>query len=302
MNIGIDIGGSHIAIGLVEKDEIIEKIEIQINEKDKNQIEQFIEDTIVSNINILLRKNKKYLSNINKIGIAIPGTVENSKIIKNVVNLGIDEFNICERIKKYYPNTEIIVKNDAKCAAIAEELYGNMKEYKNGLFICLGTGVGGALFINGKLFEPQKYSGFEIGHMSIKQSGEKCKCGKIGCFDIYGSMKNFKIKLTQSLKMPANAISYQILPNLEGKTTNEAQKIINEYIENLAIGISNLINIFEPEITVIGGSFTYYQSILLEPLKEKIIKENLLFNKRKNINIVAAKLFNDAGIIGAGSL
>lgn len=102
MNIGIDIGGSHIAIGLVEKDEIIEKIEIQINEKDKNQIEQFIEDTIVSNINILLRKNKKYLSNINKIGIAIPGTVENSKIIKNVVNLGIDEFNICEKIKKYY--------------------------------------------------------------------------------------------------------------------------------------------------------------------------------------------------------
>ena len=302
MNIGIDIGGSHIAIGLVEKDEIIEKIEIQINEKDKNQIEQFIEDTIVSNINILLRKNKKYLSNINKIGIAIPGTVENSKIIKNVVNLGIDEFNICEKIKKYYPNTEIIVKNDAKCAAIAEKLYGNMKEYKNGLFICLGTGVGGALFINGKLFEPQKYSGFEIGHVSIKQSGEKCKCGKIGCFDIYGSMKNFKINLTQSLKMPANAISYQILPNLEGKTTNEAQKIINEYIENLAIGISNLINIFEPEITVIGGSFTYYQSILLEPLKEKIIKENLLFNKRKNINIVAAKLFNDAGIIGAGSL
>ena len=218
------------------------------------------------------------------------------------MNLGIDEFNICEKIKKYYPNTEIIVKNDAKCAAIAEKLYGNMKEYKNGLFICLGTGVGGALFINGKLFEPQKYSGFEIGHMSIKQSGEKCKCGKIGCFDIYGSMKNFKIKLTQSLKMPANAISYQILPNLEGKTTNEAQKIINEYIENLAIGISNLINIFEPEITVIGGSFTYYQSILLEPLKEKIIKENLLFNKRKNINIVAAKLFNDAGIIGAGSL
>ena len=135
MNIGIDIGGSHIAIGLVEKDEIIEKSEIQINEKDKNQIEQFIENTIVSNINILLKENKIYISDINKIGIATPGTVENSKIIKNVVNLGIDEFNICEKIKKYYPNTEIIVKNDAKCAAIAEKLYGNMKEYKNGLFI-----------------------------------------------------------------------------------------------------------------------------------------------------------------------
>lgn len=239
MNIGIDIGGSHIAIGLVEKDEILEKREIQIYEK--NKIEQFIEETIVSNINNLLREKNIYLSDIKKIGIATPGTVEDGQIIKNAVNLGIQEYNICKALKKYYPNTEIQVKNDAKCAAMAEKLYGNMKEYKSSLFICLGTGVGGALFINGKLFEPQKYSGLEIGHMSIKQSGEKCKCGKVGCFDIYGSMKNFKAKLTQSLGMPQNAISYEILPKLEGKITDEIQKIINEYVEKLAIGISNLI-------------------------------------------------------------
>ena len=302
MNIGIDIGGSHIAIGLVEKNEIIEKKEIQISEKEKKKIEQFIEDTIVSNINIMLREKNIYLSDIQKIGIATPGTVVDGEIIKNAVNLGIEEFNICKKLKRYYPNTEILVKNDAKCAAMAEKLYGNMKEYKNCLFICLGTGVGGALFLNGKLFEPEKYSGFEIGHMAIKQSGEKCKCGRVGCFDIYGSMKNFKAKLTAELKMPANSISYKILPKLEGRITNQVQKIINEYVENLVIGISNLINIFEPEIIVIGGSFTYYQSILLEPLKEKILKENLLFNKRESINIVAAKLFNDAGIIGAGNL
>lgn len=302
MNIGIDIGGSHIAIGLVKKDEILEKKEVQISEKEKKKIEQFIEDTIVSNINIMLTEKNIYLSDIQKIGIATPGTVINGETIKNAVNLGIEEFNICKKLKRYYPNTEILVKNDAKCAAMAEKLYGNMKEYKNCLFICLGTGVGGALFLNGKLFEPEKYSGFEIGHMEIKQSGEKCKCGNVGCFDIYGSMKNFKAKITNELKMPVNSISYKILPKLEGKITNEVQKIINEYVENLSIGISNLINIFEPEIIVIGGSFTYYQSILLEPLKEKILKDNLLFNKRENLNIVAAKLFNDAGIIGAGNL
>ena len=302
MNIGIDIGGSHIAIGLVKKDEILEKKEVQISEKEKKKIEQFIEDTIVSNINIMLTEKNIYLSDIQKIGIATPGTVINGEIIKNAVNLGIEEFNICKKLKRYYPNTEILVKNDAKCAAMAEKLYGNMKEYKNCLFICLGTGVGGALFLNGKLFEPEKYSGFEIGHMEIKQSWEKCKCGNVGCFDIYGSMKNFKAKITNELKMPVNSISYKILPKLEGKITNEVQKIINEYVENLSIGISNLINIFEPEIIVIGGSFTYYQSILLEPLKEKILKDNLLFNKRENLNIVAAKLFNDAGIIGAGNL
>ena len=97
MNIGIDIGGSHIAIGLVEKDEILEKREIQIYEK--NKIEQFIEETIVSNINNLLREKNIYLSDIKKIGIATPGTVEDGQIIKNAVNLGIQEYNICKALK-----------------------------------------------------------------------------------------------------------------------------------------------------------------------------------------------------------
>lgn len=301
MNIGIDIGGSHIGVGIVEKEKIISKKEINIKQSDKN-IEEFIEKNIANLVNLVLRENNLHIENIGKIGIATPGTIVNGKIITNVVNLGIKNLNLHEKLKKYFPKTEIIIKNDGKCAAIAEKLYGNMKNFDEGLFICLGSGVGGAVFTKGKLLESNKYSGYEIGHISIKKDGKLCKCGKRGCFDIYGSMKNFKIKLTNELEIPNKSISYDILPKLEGKRTKEVQNIIDEYIYNLSIGISNLINIFEPEIVVIGGSFSFYQSLLLEPLKEKIIKDNLLFNKRSSVNIVAAKLFNDAGIIGAGNL
>lgn len=302
MNIGIDIGGSHIAIGVVDKSDIIAKKEIQIKDEDKLRIEDFIEKTIVDNINIILKELKLEINSIEKIGVSCPGTVIENKIVKNIVNLGIETLNIYDILKKYYKDVKITIGNDGKCAAIAEKKYGNMKQYNDCLFICLGTGVGGAVYINGKLLESKYYSGYEIGHMVIQKNGIKCNCGRKGCFDIYGSMKNFKLKLTCELGIDSNAISYDILPKLECEVSKNVECIINEYVHNVSIGIANLINIFEPEIVVIGGSFTYYQSILLEPIKKEIINKNMLINKRKDINIVAAKLFNDAGIIGAANM
>ena len=105
--------------------------------------------------------------------------------------------------------------------------------------------------------------------------------------------------------MPIQSTSNEILPKLQQINKlelNSVEKIIQEYTENLSIGISNLINLFEPEIICIGGSFSYYESILLKPLKKKILEENMLFNKRKDIKIVCAKFLNDAGIIGAGNI
>lgn len=302
MKIGIDIGGSHIAAGLVENETIINKIELDITQKDKKNINLFLEFTIVKFINMILRKNKLYIWNIETIGIASPGTIINGKIITNVVNLGIERINIYNVLRKYYKYVDIKVQNDAKCAAIAEKKYGNMKNYEDCLFICCGTGVGGAVYLNDKLLEPKTNSGFELGHMIINKNGLLCNCGKRGCFDVYGSMKNFKKKITKEIGLKSSAVSYEILPKIEKNKNEKIMKIIDDYTTNLSIGISNLINIFEPEIIVIGGSFAHYESILLEPLKEKIIKEKLLFNKGDKINIVTAKFLNDAGIIGAANI
>ena len=140
--------------------------------------------------------------------------------------------------------------------------------------------------------------------MIIEKDGRECNCGKKGCFEKYGSMKSFKSELRKNLNFDDGVRGQDLLDmirkNKPGNKNYEIiEKTVEEYIKYLSIGISNLINIFEPEAVGIGGSFVYFQDVLLERLKKEIIKDNLLFNKRKEIIIEPALLGNDAGIIGA---
>ena len=202
---------------------------------------------------------------------------------------------------------KIKLQNDAKCAALAENKYGVLQEYNSSIFLTLGTGIGGAAIIDGKLAEGKCFSGYEFGHTTIDFNGEQCKCGKKGCFELYGSMKKFKATLKERLGLSQLVHSEQLLDLLKydnalEKNDARIKQVIEEYTESLAIGISNLINIFEPEAIGIGGSFTYFEEFLLEKLKNKIINGNLLFNPRSDIIIKSALLKNDAGIIGASML
>ena len=192
-----------------------------------------------------------------------------------------------------------MLQNDAKCAAIAEKQWGSLKEYDDALFLILGTGVGGAAFLQGELLIPKRYSGFEVGHMVIEKNGVKCNCGREGCFEVYGSMKRLKQKIKGEFglnSIDGKEIKEFMLKNKENKILNE---IIDTYIENLTIGIANLINIFEPEVIAIGGSFVHYKEILLEKLQDKLLERTELYNKDEIPKIVMAELENDAGIIGA---
>lgn len=201
----------------------------------------------------------------------------------------------------------IKLQNDAKCAAIAEHEYGVLQGYESSIFLTLGTGIGGAAIVDGKLLEGKCFSGYEFGHMTIEVNGEQCKCGKKGCFELYGSMKTFKRNFKEKLELSQFTHSEQLLDLLKydralEKHDERIKQVIDEYAESLAIGISNLINIFEPEAIGIGGSFTYFEEFLLEKLKEKLLNGNLLFNPRSDIIIKSALLKNDAGIIGASML
>lgn len=251
----------------------------------------------------------------------MPGIVSGGTINK-CVNLGISDYNIesklNEKFIKYanennkhekFKNLPLQIKlqNDAKCAAIAENKYGVLQGYESSIFLTLGTGIGGATISNGKLLEGKCFSGYEFGHMTINVNGEQCKCGKNGCFELYGSMKNFKKKLKEKLGLSQFTHSEQLLDLLKynialEKNDERIKQVIDEYTQNLAIGISNLINIFEPEAIGIGGSFAYFEEFLLKELKNKILNGNLLFNPRKDITIKSALLKNDAGIIGASML
>ncbi len=298
MKVGIDLGGSHIAIGVVnDKGKIIEKFEKRILNNEKKNIEKAIEENVFQHIKDLSKRYK-----IEKIGIAAPGTIQDGKIIK-AYNLGIEEYNIVENLAKKI-KIPVEIKNDAKCAAIAEHKYGCLKSYKRSLFLTLGTGIGGAVIINNELLDTGNLPGCEFGHMIIEKDGLLCSCGKFGCWQQYASMKALKDNLRKALGCDEKTDSKQLLNILrntkkEDKSFTIINNIIEEYIENLAIGISNLINIFEPEIIGIGGSFVYFKDILLNKLENKLLKDNLLFNSRNDMKIQTAILENDAGIIGS---
>lgn len=298
MKIGIDLGGSHIAIGVVDnKGKILEKVEKRITKPEKNNIKKTIEDYIVEKTTNFLQQYK-----ITEIGIAIPGTVKKEIVIKSV-NLGLKNYEIVKNLKEKI-HLPIKIRNDGKCAALAENIYGALKSYDRSIFLTLGTGIGGAVIIHNELLDTGDLPGCEFGHMLIEKNGKLCKCGKKGCWETYASMKAFKDNLREILNLDEKTSGKELLDILRKMDKNNSKyvqtnKLIEQYIEYLSIGISNLVNIFEPEAIGIGGSFVFYEEVFLEKLKAKLLKDNLLFNERKEINIQTAILDNDAGMIGA---
>lgn len=298
MKIGIDLGGSHIAIGVIDgKGKIVEKIEKRLYTEEKKNLRKTIEQYIIENVQRLQAKYQ-----ITQLGIAIPGTVTKDTVVKSV-NLGLKNYEIVKKLSKTI-KLPIKIRNDAKCAGLAENMYGSLKNYKRSIFLTLGTGIGGAVIIDNKLLDTGDLPGCEFGHVAIETDGEQCECGRKGCFERYASMKAFKTKLRKALGYTSKVSGkelFEIIRSNEPSNPNyeTIEKIVDEYIKKLSIGIANLINIFEPEAIGIGGSFVFFEEVLLERLKKELLTKNLLFNPRNNIEIKTAILKNDAGIIGA---
>ena len=298
MKIGIDLGGSHIAIGVVDSNgKILEKAEKRIVLKEKSNIKKVIEEYIFEKVEGFKKQYK-----ITEMGIAIPGTVKDGIVVKSV-NLGLKNYDIVKNIQSKI-ELPIHIRNDAKCAAIAENNYGALKSYNRSIFLTLGTGIGGAVIIQNQLLDTGNLPGCEFGHMIIEKNGKPCNCGKKGCWEKYASMKAFKDSIREILQLDEKTSGKELLEilrknNKDSKDYLQIHKLIEQYVTYLSIGISNLINVFEPEAIGIGGSFVYYEEIFLEKLKRKILEDKLLFNERKEIIIQTAILDNDSGIIGA---
>ena len=301
MKIGIDLGGSHVAIGLVDDNyEIVEKRTYYMNARANEILENYILSSIVHGVNEILNSTGYKLNNIEIIGIATPGNPKNG-CIRNLVNLGIKEFNLSAKLKEALGGKiEIKLENDGKCAALAEKFNGTLKEYDDCVFLCIGTGIGGAAFFNGKFLKPKRNSGFEFGHMIIKKNGEKCNCGNNGCFEVYCSKRKFKEQMQEILGIKEYVGASELTKTIEKNMSDiKVSALLNEYIDNLAVGISNIINILEPEAISIGGSMAHYEQLIISRLREKIYSGEYLFNKEEPPKILTAQSGNDAGIIGA---
>lgn len=298
MKIGIDIGGSHIGVGIIDGSEIIASKEKNFNRDDRKNMEQTILITIQNLINELLNENNLIIDDIKLIGIAAPGTISNGVIVK-AGNLGLQNFDIVSKLKELY-NNPIQIRNDAKCAGLAEKKYGAMKDYDDCVFINIGTGIGGAAFLGGKLLEPKRFSGFEFGHMILNKGGRLCSCGKQGCFEAYSSIKALKNKVTETLDVDSDISGQYLREELLIKDNPGVREDIEVFLDYLKTGIGNLIDIFEPEIVCLGGSFAYYEgNPILDRLIQKLQEPGSTFNTGFLPMITTAKLKNDAGIIGA---
>ena len=297
MKIGIDLGGSHVGVGIIEDANLLISKDKIFTPEDKENIENAIVKYIDELINEVLQEQGMSIDQIEKIGVAAPGTVAGGCITS--YNLGLKGFNLQAILEQKYTQP-IRVKNDGKCAALAEKVYGSMKEFDDCLFMNIGTGIGGAVFIDGKLLEPKKYSGFELGHMVVNKGGRHCSCGKQGCLEAYASIKALKNKVTETLDMDSDISGQYLREELLIKDHPGVQEDLEVFLDYLTVGVCNYIDIFEPEVICFGGSFSYYEgNPILDRLIAKIVDPKNRFNQGEPPKVVTATYKNDAGIIGA---
>jgi glucokinase len=272
--------------------------ERNLTREDRVNVKESIVKIIIELLNRVIDEANVDLNDIEFIGIASPGTISDN-IIKQATNLGLEKFDLIAELQKYI-NLPMQIKNDSKCAALAEKHYGAMRDYDDGVFLCIGTGIGGAAFINGQMLVPKRFSGFEFGHMVINKGGRQCSCGKRGCFETYASIRAFRNKIAEVLDIDNDFSGQYLREQLLDFNNEKIEEVVEQFIEDLSIGICNLIDIFEPEIVVLGGSFSYYEgNPVYDRLIEKISQKNSRFNSMAMPKIELAKLKNDAGIIGA---
>ncbi len=297
MKIGIDIGGSHIGVGLVNGAKIVSKKEIDLRKEDKENVKKIIPKLIKETIQKLLFENKMQITNIEYIGIAFPASLRNNQIGMSV-NLGLNGFEIRSDLEEYF-KIPVYIRNDAKCAALYEKKYGSLQTFSNAIFLTIGTGIGGAAFYNGDLLGTAQNDLFKIGHISINKDGPICKCKRKGCFENYASIRALKTIIRKEYCIE-NDITGLELRNLIKEHVQEEnmQKILNEYVDNLCIGMSTITNLFEPDAIAIGGSFAHYKDIFLEKLRKKLEENKQKFHDSCP-EILLAYAKNDAGIIGA---
>lgn len=308
--VGIDLGGTNIVAGVVdEKYNIIATAKIKTNcPRPSKEIADDMAKVALEAIN----KSGKSLDDIKWIGIGSPGTVNSeSGVIEYSNNLGFKNFNIVEQIQKTI-DKPVFIENDANAAAYGEFVAGSAKGAKDAVAITLGTGVGGGIIIDSKIYSGFNFAGAEIGHMVIEVDGPQCTCGRKGCFEVFSSATGLIRMTKEEMEKDKSSLMWEMSKedgvtgrlafDAMRKGDKSAKTVCDKYIKYLGAGLTNVINIFQPEILCIGGGICNEGDTLLVPVKEIVAKEVYTRNSKNNTKIVIASLGNDAGIIGAAFL
>ena len=311
--LGIDLGGTNIAVGIV--DESFKIVKKGSTPTLVNRDPELIIADMGKLCLELLAETGIGLEEVVCAGIAAPGSVNpRTGIIEYANNLPFLRFPIADTLRKYLPVREVYLENDANAAALGEAVGGAAKGKRLSVMITLGTGVGGGVIIDGKIYSGFNYAGAELGHTVIEYNGRQCSCGRKGCFEAYASATALVSMTKEKLAACKDTLMWEMCGNDINKADariafaamkkgdRAGKEVVDMYISYLACGITNMINIFQPEVLLIGGGVCNEKDYLLKPLTEIVNADQYTRNQAVKTEIKIAALGNDAGIVGAAAL
>ena len=311
--VGVDIGGTNLKAGLVDENGVLLATQ-------KMKVASIADDdglawTVASLVQELAHTVNISVSDVASVGVGIPGTVEiRSGSINYTCNLPLRNVPLRKLFHRYL-SIPLYIENDANCAALAEFLVGVGRDSKRFVTITLGTGVGAGIVHNGKIYHGANGMAGEVGHMVIQRGGLPCPCGRHGCWEQYASATALKRMTAAALAAHPHSILAQVVAENEGRVSGQSafiaarrgdpvgQQVCDEYVDYLACGVVNVVNIFQPDTLAIGGGVSNEaEEQLLLPVQQRVARESIPCGRDRRTRIVKAELGNRAGIIGAALL
>ena len=314
--IGIDLGGTNIAAGIVD-----ENWNLILKDKVPTRAERGADELVADMAELcrsLVKRTGLTFDDIAYVGVAVPGAFDPvTGVVKCCNNINMDLYPLADKLKALLPISRVCLDNDANAAALAEAKIGAGKGARDFVMITLGTGVGGGIVIDGKLYSGFNYFGGELGHVTIEFGGRACSCGRKGCWEAYSSATALVVMTKEEMQAHPDSMMWEMcegtLERASARTAFDAAKrgddagarVVKTFIDYLACGLVNMINIFQPRVLCIGGGLCGEGDYLLNPLKEIVEREQYgadAHGSEDKTVVRIAELGNDAGIIGAALL
>ena len=311
LNIGIDVGGTSVKAGIVnEKGEILYKASCLT--KMENGQEAMVHDMAQLAIRVV-EESGHCMDEIESVGIGIPGVHNNAtKRVPFCTNLGWHDVPLIELMQKEI-DKPVFVNNDASVAGLAESVAGVSAGTKCSVFVTLGTGVGGGVVLNGRLYEGSHGVASEIGHTITVAGGEPCTCGNRGCWERYASataiiregrkfaQSNPESPLAKAVDGNLEKIEARTVIDLAKAGDPDCVQLFDNDIYHLTVGLANIVNVYDPEVIALGGGVSHAGDFLLDKVKA-LLPSMIFYKDMPWADVRLARLGNDAGIIGAAML
>jgi glucokinase len=310
--LGLDLGGTNMVAGVVDEDyHIIAKESMPSNAG--RSIEAVTADMAEVSKRAIHKVNLD-VSDISSWGIGMPSCVNaKTNLLVHANNFGWKNVPIYDYLRPLMP-LPVYISNDANCAVYGETLAGAAKNYTDVVMLTLGTGVGGGIVINKKIFSGHDNMGAELGHTKLVYDGVKCTCGQKGCLESYCSSTALIRQTKEAVETAPDSLIIELCGGDKNRIDGEivftaarqgdklAKQLVDDYIGHLAAGISTFITIFRPEVIIVGGGIAHAGEFLLKPLNEKLYSSTFAAEEIGIPQVIGAELGNDAGILGAAFL